>query len=183
MENAVPMLVSAAAVICGVDAPETVLASQVCSSGKVSDHHAVVPTPSAAAADLSALPQGEREILRLVSLGLLRAVCPPHRYAETSLTAECGGHRFTAKGKAVLDMGWRVYAAPSKDTALPGGLAEGQSLTVDAVQVKEGKTTPPKHFTEDTILQSMETSGAGEMPEDAERKGIGNTAILCARSS
>ncbi len=102
MENAVPMLVSAAAVICGVDAPETVLASQVCSSKNVTDHHAVVPTKSAADADLAALPQGEREILRLVSLGLLQAVCPPHRYAETSLTAECGEHRFTAKGKAVL---------------------------------------------------------------------------------
>ena len=85
-------------------------AAQVCSSKNVTDHHAVVPTKSAADADLAALPQGEREILRLVSLGLLRAVCPPHRYAETSLTAECGGHRFTAKGKAVLDMGWRVYA-------------------------------------------------------------------------
>lgn len=176
MENAVPMLVSAAAVICGVDAPETVLASQVCSSGKVSDHHAVVPTSSAAAADLSALPLGEREILRLVSLGLLRAVCPPHRYAETSLTAECGGHRFTAKGKAVLDMSWRVYAALSKDAALPDGLAESQTLAVDAVQVKEGKTTPPKHFTEDTILQSMETAGADEMPDDAERRGIGTPA-------
>ena len=180
MENAVPMLVSAAAVICGVDAPGTALASQVCSSKNVTDHHAVVPTKSAADADLAALPQGEREILRLVSLGLLRAVCPPHRYAETNLTAECGEHRFTAKGKAVLDMGWRVYAAPSKDAALPDGLAENQTLAVDTVQVKEGKTTPPKHFTEDTILQSMETAGAGEMPEDAERKGIGTPATRAA---
>jgi len=77
-------------------------------------------------------------------------------------------------------MGWRVYAAPSKDAALPDGLAEGQSLAVDVVQVKEGKTTPPKHFTEDTILQSMETAGAGEMPEDAERKGIGTPATRAA---
>ena len=59
------------------------------SSKNVTDHHAVVPTKSAADADLAALPQGEREILRLVSLGLLRAVCPPHRYAETSLTCRC----------------------------------------------------------------------------------------------
>ena len=180
MESSVPGLVSAAVTICGVQAAGSVSAAQVCSSKNVTDHHAVVPTKSAADADLAALPQGEREILRLVSLGLLRAVCPPHRYAETSLTAECGGHRFTAKGKAVLDMGWRVYAAPSKDAALPDGLAEGQSLTVDAVQVKEGKTTPPKHFTEDTILQSMETAGAGEMPEDAERKGIGTPATRAA---
>ena len=77
-------------------------------------------------------------------------------------------------------MGWRAYATPSKDAALPDALAEGQTLAVDAVQVKEGKTTPPKHFTEDTILQSMETAGAGEMPEDMERRGIGTPATRAA---
>ena len=76
MEAGVPALVEAAASICGVTAPETVLAGQVCDSARVSDHHAVVPTASAGKADLEALPIGEREILRLVSLGLLRAVCP-----------------------------------------------------------------------------------------------------------
>ena len=180
MESAVPALVSAAAVICEVDAPEAVLASQVCDSGKVTDHHAVVPTGSAAGADLAGLPLGEREILRLVALGLLRAVCPPHRYAETAVTVECGGHSFTAKGKTVLDMGWKAYAEPTKDTSLPDGLTEGQTLAVDAVQVKEGRTSPPKHFTEDTILASMECAGAEEMPENAERKGIGTPATRAA---
>jgi DNA topoisomerase-3 len=173
MESAVPALVSAAVTICGAEVAGTISAAQVCSSAKVSDHHAVVPTTSAVAAGLTALPLGEHEILRLVSLSLIRAVCPPYRYTETSLTAECDGQTFSAKGKTVLDLGWRVYAPPSEDAALPDTLAEGQTLAVDAVQVKEGKTAPPKHFTEDTILQSMETAGAGEMPEDAERKGIG----------
>ena len=173
MESAVPALVSAAVTICGAEVAGTISAAQVCSSAKVSDHHAVVPTTSAVAADLTALPLGEHEILRLVSLSLIRAVCPPYRYTETSLTAECDGQTFSAKGKTVLDLGWRVYAPPSEDAALPDTLAESQTLAVDAVQVKEGKTAPPKHFTEDTILQSMETAGAGEMPEDAERKGIG----------
>ena len=180
MENAVPNLVSIAATLCGVMAVGTVSAAQVCSSKKVSDHHAIVPTPSAATVDLASLPLGERELLRLVSLALVRAVCPPYRYAETVVTADCGGHNFTVKGKTALDMGWRAYAAPSKDAALPDGLAESQTLAVDAVQVKECKTTPPKHFTEDTILQSMETAGAGEIPEDAERKGIGTPATRAA---
>ena len=180
MEGTVPRLVSAAVTICGLDAPGDVLASQVCNSGKVTDHHAVVPTGSAADADIAALPLGEREILRLVALGLLRAVCPPHRYAETAVTVECGGHSFTTRGKMVLDLGWKAYAEPTKDAALPDNLTQGQTLAVDAVQVKEGKTTPPKHFTEDTILQSMETAGAGEMPEDAERKGIGTPATRAA---
>ena len=152
MESAVPALVSAAVTICGAEVAGTISAAQVCSSAKVSDHHAVVPTTSAVAADLTALPLGEHEILRLVSLSLIRAVCPPYRYTETSLTAECDGQTFSAKGKTVLDLGWRVYAPPSEDAALPDTLAEGQTLAVDAVQVKEGKTAPPKHFTEDTIL-------------------------------
>ena len=178
MEKAVPGMVSAAAAVCGLDAPGDVLASQVCNSKKVTDHHAVVPTGSAAAADLSALPLGEREVLRLVSLALLRAVCSPYRYAETAVTVECAGHSFTAKGKVLLDMGWKAYAdgEPSKDAALPDGLTEGMTLAVEAVRVKEGKTAPPKHFTEDTILNSMESAGAGDMPDDAERKGIGTPA-------
>ena len=97
MEAGVPALVEAAASICGVAAPETVLAGQVCDSARVSDHHAVVPTASAGRADLEALPIGEREILRLVSLGLLRAVCPPCRSAETCITALCAGDPYTAK--------------------------------------------------------------------------------------
>ena len=180
MESAVPALVSAAAAVCGLDAPGEVLASQVCNSGKVTDHHAVVPTKSAAAADLSALPLGEREVLRLVSLALLWAVCPPYRYAETAVVVECAGHSFSAKGKVLLDAGWRAYAELPQDAALPGGLTEGMQLPVEAVRVKTGKTAPPKHFTEDSILASMETAGAGDMPEDAERRGIGTPATRAA---
>ena len=180
MENTVPALVSAAAVVCGLDAPGEVLASQVCNSGKVTDHHAVVPTRSAAAADLSALPLGERKVLRLVSLALLRAVCPPYWYAETAVVVECAGHSFSAKGKVLLDAGWRAYAELPQDAALPDGLTEGMTLPVEAVRVKTGKTAPPKHFTEDSILASMETAGAGDMPEDAERRGIGTPATRAA---
>ena len=180
MEGSVPVLASAAAVICGVEVPGAVLSSQVCDSGKVSDHHAIVPTKDAATADLSALPMGEHEVLRLVSLGLIRAVCPAHRYAETTVTVECGGHSFTVKGKTVLVMGWRACAARPSDTALPDDLAQGQTLAVEAVQVKEGQTAPPKHFTEDTILASMECAGAEDMPDDAERRGIGTPATRAA---
>ena len=180
MEVLVPTLVSTAAAVCGLDAPENALAGQICNSKEVTDHHAIVPTRSAAEADVSALPLGEREVLHLVSLALLRAVCPPCRYAETTVTAECGGHSFTTKGKVVLDIGWKAYAdkdkEPSRDSVLPNGLTKGVPLPVDAVQIKEGKTSPPKHFTEDTILSSMENAGAGDMPNDMERKGIGTPA-------
>ena len=176
MESAVPALVSAAAAICGIQTAGTISPAQVCDSKKVSDHHAVVPTASAVSADLAALPKGEHEILRLVSLSLVRAVCPPYRYAETQVTAECGGHTFTAKGKTVLDMGWRTCAEHPKNAALPDGLTEGQTLALDDIQIRTGTTTPPQHYTEDTILAGMESAGEQDMPEDAERRGIGTPA-------
>ncbi len=178
MENNIPDLVSAATAVCGLDVPDNVLASQVCNSKKVTDHHAIVPTRSAAAADISGLPMGEREILRLISLGLLRAVSPPSRYAETVVKVECGGHIFSAKGKTVLDQGWKIYADSEqfKECPLPDNLSEGQPLPVENIQVKTGTTAPPKHFTEDSVLASMETAGAKDIPEDAERRGIGTPA-------
>ena len=182
MEAGVPALAAVAASICGVAAPETVLAGQVCDSARVSDHHAVVPTASAGRADLEALPIGEREILRLVSLGLLWAVCPPCRSAETCITAVCGGSTYAAKWREVLSPGWKVYAqtADAEAGTGPDGVAEGQTLPVAAAQVKSGKTTPPKHHTEDSLLSAMETAGKEDMPEDAERRGIGTPATRAA---
>ena len=161
MEAGVPALAAAAAALCGVDAPETVLTGPVCDSAKVSDHHAIVPTASANKVDLEALPIGEREVLRLAALGLLRAVSPPHRYAETCITVQCGGQTYTAKGRLTLEPGWRSYDQRETGQAVPEDLAEGQSLPVPVAQVKAGRTTPPKHYTEDTLLSAMETAGAG----------------------
>ena len=175
MEQLVPALVSNAASVCGRDAPAEIRASQICDSKKVTDHHAVVPTKNACPKALDALPVGEREILRLVSAGLLRAVSAPCRYAETEIGAECAGHSFKAKVKSVLEQGWKAYAEAAKETILPD-VSEGQSLKVDGAAVKTGKTTPPKHFTEDSLLQAMETAGAKDMPVEAERRGIGTPA-------
>ncbi len=181
MASGVPAYVAAAAAVCDMAAPVTVNAAQVCDSKKVSDHHAVIPTVSAGSSELDALPLGEREILKLTARGLLRAVSAAHRFAETTVTLDCGGHSFTAKGKTVIVPGWKTYAQEQreKDSALPE-LTEGQTISVAAATVKEGQTTPPKHYTEDTILSSMETAGAKDMPEDAERKGIGTPATRAA---
>ena len=180
MEGTVPALAAAAAKICGVAVPDTVLAAQVCNSAKVTDHHAIVPTEGAGRTDVETLPAGEREILRLVARELLCATGSPYRYQETAVTLDCGGNQFSAKGKAITDPGWKAYqrekADPAKESVLPDGLTEGMTLPVTAVTIKEGKTTAPKHYTEDTLLSAMETAGAKDMPEDAERKGIGTPA-------
>ena len=161
---------------------------------KVTDHHAVIPTRNLQNADLSGLPVGERMILELVALRLLCAVAEPHTYSETAVTVECAGAEFTTKGKTVKRPGWRALdaayraalknAEPDKETedkALPDGgrlpeLSEGQTLPLSGATVKEGKTSPPKHFTEDTLLSAMETAGKDDMPEDAERQGLGTPA-------
>ena len=177
MEDSISGLVSSAAAVCGVASPTTIHAKQVCNNKKVTDHHAIVPTVSAGKTDLMSLPLGEREVLKLAAKGLLRAISEAHRYAETVITVECAGHSFTAKGKTVLVPGWKSYEQEQTEAAstLPD-VAEHQPISVSDAVVKTGKTTPPKHFTEDTLLSAMENAGKEDMPDDAERKGIGTPA-------
>ena len=59
-------------------------------------------------------------------------------------------------------------------------LQEGQIFETVSASVREGKTSPPKHYTEDSLLAAMETADAGDMPEDAERKGLGTPATRAA---
>lgn len=176
MEDSVNSLVLLAAGICGMEPPSAVILNQVCNSKKVSDHHAIVPTVAGGEADLSALPAGEREILLLVSRQVLMAVSESFIYKETVAKLDCGGIEFTAKGKALVRMGWRAFAEKEKQDKTIPVLTEGQVIPVSSCEVKEGKTTPPKHFTEDLLLNAMETAGKEDMPEDAERKGIGTPA-------
>ena len=160
---------------------------QVINGSKVTDHHALLPTKSMANADLAALPTGERNVLRLIAARLLCAVGEPHRYAETMLTTECAGEEFTAKGKEVLEEGWKVVERKvladilnrkQELTALPNA-AENECGILNA-ELKEGQTSPPKHFTEDLLLHAMETASADSMPEGVERQGIGTPATRAA---
>lgn len=173
MESAVPEYLSAAAAILGCDVPNHILAKQVCNSKKVSDHHAVIPSLSAKKVDI---PIGEQTILKLAATGLLRGICPEYRYAEIAVTAQCAGHTFRANGKEILEPGWTTFSSRSGESSALPALAEGQTIPVSCVTLKGGKTTPPKYYTEDTLLAAMENAGIQDMPEDAERKGIGTPA-------
>lgn len=179
MAAGVSELVSVAAKLLDVDAPATVNAAQVCDSSRVTDHHAVVPTASAASANLAALPEVEAAVLRLVCRQLLCAVSEPFTYAETTVEAECGGHTFKARGKTIIDLGWRAYKGAPEWSPLPE-FTEGASIRIDAATVKEGKTTPPAAYTEGTLLSAMENAGAKEVPSDAERHGLGTPATRAA---
>ena len=188
MAASLPGLMSAAAGAFDVHEAVPVHAEQAINNSKVSDHHALLPTASVAQADFSALPAGELSILRLITVRLLCAVGEPHRYAETTLTTICAGKEFSAKGKVVLDEGWKGIERKMLDDLLdkkkePAALPDVQEQSecgIAGAELKEGQTSPPKHFTEDTLLRSMETASADSMPEDAERQGIGTPATRAA---
>ena len=185
MEASLPNLIAKAEKVSGLKPTEVQDHHCVINSKKVTDHHAIIPTASVDKADLSELPTGEREVLKLIATRLLEAVSSPCIYAETVFEGECEGERFTAKGKSVIDAGWKGVAKISEkkkddsdDTALGdiSSLHEGDDIKITQSGIKAGKTTPPKSYTEDTLLSAMEKAGSDETPDEAERKGLGTPA-------
>ena len=162
---------------------------RILNSKKVSDHHAIIPTSEFVKQGFTGLAESECKLMNLVCTKLLCAVAALHEYETVTAVFSCAGNEFTAKGKTVLVPGWkeidqRFRATLKADTeeevlnALPE-LAEGQSFSVTA-NVSEHFTSPPKAYTEDTLLSAMERAGAEDMPEEAERKGLGTPATRAA---
>ena len=162
------------------------LVEAMISDKNVSDHHAIIPTMEIEKADIKALPLGERNLFLLVCCKLLCASAEPYVYEAVTATFSCGGQSFTAKGKRILSEGWqeidRIFRASLKETPMDKDsstfpdLTEGQILDNAEVSVAERFTQPPKPYTEDTLLSAMENAGKEDIPEDAERKGLGTPA-------
>lgn len=154
----------------------------------VSDHHAIIPTAEAGRFDLTSLPVGERSLFMLICCKLLCAAAPPHVFEAITAVFECGGHSFTAKGRHIVAEGWKIFDRlfraslkekpedDNEDEADLPELARGRIYERAAASVSEHFTTPPKPYTEDTLLSAMEHAGKDDMPEDAERKGLGSPA-------
>ena len=162
---------------------------RILNSKKVSDHHAILPTAEFVKQGFTGLAESECKLMNLVCSKLLCAIAAPHEYETVTAVFSCAGNEFTAKGKTVLILGWkeidqRFRATLKADTeeevlnALPE-LAERQSFRVTST-VSEHFTSPPKAYTEDTLLSAMERAGAEDMPENAERKGLGTPATRAA---
>ena len=201
MESMVPELVASIQQSFQIqpEMPVKVNSAQVINSRKVTDHHAIIPTKTAVGFDVSSLPSGEQAILKMLAVRLICAVGTSCRYAETVIEAECAGQKFSTKGKNILDAGWKRYAGKvAEDTEqnqelkvdqgaeqnaenryLPT-LSEGMTLELAGVKLKEGKTSPPKRFTEDLLLSAMESASSDEFPAGVERKGIGTPATRAA---
>jgi DNA topoisomerase III len=188
MAASLPGLVTDTGRAFAVEEPIPIHVQQVINGSKVTDHHALLPTKSMANADLAALPAGERNVLQLIAARLLCAVGEPHRYAETTLTTICAGEEFSAKGKVVLSEGWKTMErkmlgellGKQKESAVLPDVQEQSQCSVTSAELKEGQTSPPKSYTEDTLLSAMQAAGADSMPEGVERQGIGTPATRAA---
>ena len=164
--------------------------SGMISDKDVTDHHAIIPTMEIEKADIGGLPVGERNLLLLVCCKLLCASAEPYVYEAVTAEFSCGDHTFTAKGKHILSEGWReierLFRSSLKDTSEDGGntdlpiFTEGQTFDGVTADVTEHYTQPPKLFTEDTLLSAMESAGSADMPDEAERKGLGTPATRAA---
>lgn len=161
--------------------------AQVIDNSKVTDHHALIPTAGITEYDLQSLPAGERSLLTMLMVRLLCAVGTPCWIHETAVTLECEGVSFFLKGRQIMNMGWKsmeknyrtaLKSAPVEETAaqeLPP-LNDQMTFLPIKTSIQEGKTSPPRFYTEATLLSAMENAGAGETPDDAERKGLGTPA-------
>lgn len=148
-------------------------AQQIINGRMDTDHHAIIPTNSIQRAVISELPSGEKAVFQLIATRLLCSVGDPFRYFETAVEMECAGETFTTKGRTILDPGWKaiqeaVYPPKkekSEELDTIQAVTEGSVLTLSDVKIEEGQTSSPKHFTEDTLLQMMESAGADEKPD------------------
>ena len=174
--------------------------SRMISNSKVSDHHAIIPTLEIEKADLSAIPTGELNILKLVLCRIISASAESYVYENTTAVFECVGYTFTAKGKEIVSEGFRTIEKliyPKTDNAEAVQLVKfykGQLFAGAAPELKEKYTQPPKPYTEDTLLsaivsagdastlalRSVGNAGAKETTDDAERKGLGTPATRAA---
>ena len=159
---------------------------RITNNAKVTDHHAIIPTVQLENQDLTELPESEQKIIRLVAMRLLSATGEKHIYDETSVTLTCEGYEFKAKGKTVVQDGWKSVERCFKETlkskekdeperSLPS-LNEKDILSSVDSSVTEHYTSPPKSYTEDSLLSAMETAGNAEFDDDTEKKGLGTPA-------
>ena len=158
----------------------------ITNNAKITDHHAVLPTVQLEKQDLAALPESELKILRLVAMRLLSATGEKHIYDETTITLSCEGYEFKAKGKTVVQEGWKAVeqqfklSLKSKEKDEPEKVLpvvhEKDVLELVSASVSDHYTSPPKAYTEDTLLSAMETAGNEAFDDDTEKKGLGTPA-------
>ena len=148
---------------------------QVINNKKVTDHHAIIPTKNGAKENIQ-IPEEELIVLEAVKTRFIAAVSPKFEYEETIISLECNKNKFTSTGKAIVKMGFKeIEPDNGKEVFLPN-FKKGDVLENPTFELKEGETTPPKPYTENTLLATMENVNKADFDSDVERKGIGTPA-------
>ena len=162
---------------------------QVVNNKKVTDHHAILPTLESCKRGSNSLSGDKEKVFALIVWKMQQAVQPPYIYEDVLVTVCCQDRKFTAKYKNVLQAGHTAMPVPfaeqekSKDMAFPKKLEQGEVIPVLSAEKKQGFTSPPKAFTEDTLLSAMESAGNKEFEKDTEKKGLGTPAMWNAKAS
>lgn len=160
--------------------------SCVINNSKVTDHHAILPTMQGAKCNKAKLSETKQKILSLIIWKLVQAVQPSFIYEDVLVTVCCQGQNFTAKYKEILQPGYTAKPVPfvepekDKEVPIPKKLEQGMVIPVVRAEKKQGFTSPPKVYTEDTLLSAMETAGNKEFEKDTEKKGLGTPATRAA---
>nr|WP_321000628.1 DNA topoisomerase III [Blautia coccoides] len=161
---------------------------------KVSDHHAIIPTEQFV--QLDHMTNEERKIYDLVVRRFLSVLMPPFEYEQTTIKAQAAGEIFLAKGKIVKSPGWKEayesgwtddddeeeYSGSQepalKDQTLPT-VKKGDTFPASKAELTTGKTKPPAHFNEATLLSAMENPVKFMESHDAKAaKTLGETGGL-----
>lgn len=156
--------------------------SCVINNSRVTDHHAILPTMQGVNCNRERLSETNRKVFSLVIWKLVQAVQSPFIYEDVLVTVCCQGQNFTAKYKDILQPGYTAKSVPfvepekDKDVPLPKKMEQGMVLPVVRAEKKQGFTSPPKVYTEDTLLSAMETAGNDQFDDDTEKKGLGTPA-------
>jgi DNA topoisomerase-3 len=158
---------------------------KVFDNSKVTDHHAIIPTGQRP----ENLTEQERKVFNMVALRFIAAFYPPCQVANTTVLACAGDISFKVTGREVLEQGWReVFAKEKTDDeveeqkTLPA-FRKGESGPHQP-QLQEKTTTPPKYYTEATLLRAMETAGKTvddeELRDAMKENGIGRPSTRAA---
>lgn len=159
---------------------------KVFDNSKVTDHHAIIPTGVVA----NNMTDAESKVYDLVARRFISVFYPDCKYSTTTVKGESEGVGFKTSGKEILEEGWRVVYAADKKNAAP---ADGEQVLphfeegergAHTPDVAEKWTTPPKPYTEATLLRAMETAGKfvdnDELRDAMKENGIGRPSTRAA---
>ncbi len=161
---------------------------RVIDDSKVTDHHAIIVTPNIRNASGINLPERERNILRLIAARFIAVFDKKQEYDQTDLEIQIENDKFKARGKKVVIPGWKeiedIMLGKIKDDSeekeISINIDVGHKFMPKEISVVTKKTSPPKPYTEATLLTAMETAGKQiedeRLKEEMKSIGLGTPA-------